>query len=102
MAIQLLAVSADNGKDGLRRYTLGADLPESINTAEEGSIGKICSFHPAIHTGMRPGRNRHRTNAATFAEQIGNKPATIPLLDMGNVQGGYLGPAKPCADKQSE
>jgi len=81
-----LGVELHNLKDRLRRESPGGYGAMTRDPPKEWPIVNSSGRLPAHESGMRPQRNRNAPDAPVLTHEIREKPSSMALLDMRNIQ----------------
>src|SRR5450432_2330741 len=78
----LVAVVLHDVVNALRRQSPCGDPASFVDGPEYVSVVEVSGLCPAIDGCLYPARNGDRTDATVFADQVGNDPPAVPLLQV--------------------
>src|SRR5216684_622912 len=97
-----LAAGSDHVPDNVLREAAAPHLSPSGDRSKDFARTNPSGSCPLIESGFHPVRNGHRSNVATFANQINNGPVSLAHLHVVQLQTDQFRPAKATTEQHGQ
>jgi hypothetical protein len=91
----------DDVPEHLRRLAIAPDSPRLVDRAKDAPVRQTRRLRPGVYGGLHPRRHRDRSDVSALADEIGDDPVLLPLLDGFQGEPQRLAPSLAKADAQS-
>src|SRR6185369_3459296 len=88
--------------DDLLAHRVTDDAVAAVNRAEYETDENACLRRPGVNRHFRPCRHWDRADAVVFADEVDDAPTPIPLLNVLEVERGYLRSAQSASEEDGE
>src|SRR5258708_22657308 len=88
--------------DDLLGEPIAPDTPAAINGPPNAPALNTRPFRPQVERDLDPGRHRNGTQPPTLANQVGEYPAAVALLNMLDLEPGQFTTPQPAAEQYGQ
>jgi hypothetical protein len=88
--------------EDLRRHAVSPHAPSLIDRAEHRAVRDPGCHRPGVHGSLHPCWNRDGAHVIGLADEIGDDPVLLPLLDRLEVKRQQLGASQPAPDQHRD